>query len=143
MKENQSKKLVKKNVSTWFLDCKNTYARWYVNMLLSKVQCVDDVTQLRNYATAITPTCMLYKNYTARAINPRIYNKPYIGLGAIKIQLATIEQELENLKQEIKLQKANYEDLKNHYFYSLSILQQIKLMLKLLIAFQKLTKHFQ
>ena len=34
------------------LDCKNTYARWYANMLLSKVQCVDDVTQLRNYATA-------------------------------------------------------------------------------------------
>ena len=43
----------------------------------------------------LRPTCMLYKNYTARAINPRIYNKPYIGLGAIKIQLATIEQELE------------------------------------------------
>ena len=42
------------------LDCKNTYARWYANMLLSKVQCVDDVTQLRNYATAITPTCMLF-----------------------------------------------------------------------------------
>lgn len=94
-----------KNTLASQLDCKNTYARWYVNMLLSKVQCVDDVTQLRNYATAITPTCMLYKNYTARAINPRIYNKPYIGLGAIKIQLATIEQELENLKQEIKLQK--------------------------------------
>ena len=122
------------------LDCKNTYARWYVNMLLSKVQCVDDVTQLRNYATAITPTCMLYKNYTARAINPRIYNKPYIGLGAIKIQLATIEQELENLKQEIKLQKANYEDLKNgqallnqskadHIFYRLDLIDEYHLSL--------------
>lgn len=123
------------------LDCKNTYARWYVNMLLSKVQCVDDVTQLRNYATAITPTCMLYKNYTARAINPRIYNKPYIGLGAIKIQLATIEQELENLKQEIKLQKANYEDLKNgqallnqskadHIFYRLDLIDEYHNLLK-------------
>lgn len=95
------------------LDCKIHMLDGMPTCCFLKVQCVDDVTQLRNYATAITPTCMLYKNYTARAINPRIYNKPYIGLGAIKIQLATIEQELENLKQEIKLQKANYEDLKN------------------------------
>ena len=95
------------------LECKNTYARWYVNMLLSKVHCVDDVTQLRNYPTAITPTCMLYKNYTARALNPRIYNKPYIGLGAIKIQLKTIEQQLETLQQEIKQQKGELEALKN------------------------------
>lgn len=95
------------------LECKNTYARWYVNMLLSKVRCVDDVTQLRNYPTAITPTCMLYKNYTARALNPRIYNKPYIGLGAIKIQLKTIEQQLETLQQEIKQQKVEFEALKN------------------------------
>ena len=95
------------------LECKNTYARWYVNMLLSKVHCVDDVTQLRNYPTAITPTCMLYKNYTARALNPCIYNKPYIGLGAIKIQLKTIEQQLETLQQEIKQQKVELEALKN------------------------------
>ena len=72
---------------------------------------------------------------------PRIYNKPYIGLGAIKIQLATIEQELENLKQEIKLQKANYEDLKNgqallnqskadHIFYRLDLIDEYHNLLK-------------
>lgn len=126
------------------LDCKNTYAKWYVNMLLSKVHCVEDVTQLRNYSTAITPTCMLYKNYTARALNPHIYNKPYIGLGAIKIQLKAIEQELENLKQEIKLQKANYESLNNtQALLNQSKADQIFYRLDLIDEYHNLLKEYQ
>lgn len=126
------------------LECKNTYARWYVNMLLSKVHCVDDVTQLRNYPTAITPTCMLYKNYTARALNPRIYNKPYIGLGAIKIQLKTIEQQLETLQQEIKQQKVELEALKNtQSLLKKSNADKILYRIDLLDKYHNLEKEYQ
>ena len=126
------------------LECKNTYARWYVNMLLSKVHCVDDVTQLRNYPTAITPTCMLYKNYTARALNPRIYNKPYIGLGAIKIQLKTIEQQLETLQQEIKQQKVELESLKNtQSLLKKSNADKILYRIDLLDKYHNLEKEYQ
>lgn len=126
------------------LECKNTYARWYVNMLLSKVHCVDDVTQLRNYPTAITPTCMLYKNYTARALNPRIYNKPYIGLGAIKIQLKTIEQQLETLQQEIKQQKVELEALKNtQSLLKKSNADKILYRIDLLDKYHSLEKEYQ
>lgn len=126
------------------LECKNTYARWYVNMLLSKVHCVDDVTQLRNYPTAITPSCMLYKNYTARALNPRIYNKPYIGLGAIKIQLKTIEQQLETLQQEIKQQKVKLEALKNtQSLLKKSNADKILYRIDLLDKYHSLEKEYQ
>ena len=126
------------------LECKNTYARWYVNMLLSKVHCVEDVTQLRNYPTAITPTCMLYKNYTARALNPRIYNKPYIGLGAIKIQLKTIEQQLETLQQEIKQQKVEFEALKNtQSLLKKSNADKILYRIDLLDKYHNLEKEYQ
>ncbi|MDO5812099.1 MAG: SbcC/MukB-like Walker B domain-containing protein [Bacillota bacterium] len=126
------------------LECKNTYARWYVNMLLSRVHCVDDVTQLRNYPTAITPTCMLYKNYTARALNPRIYNKPYIGLGAIKIQLKTIEQQLEVLQQEIKQQKLELETLKNtQSLLKKSNADKILYRIDLLDKYHNLEKEYQ
>lgn len=93
------------------LDCKNTYAKWYVNMLLGKVKCVNDAKQLRQHKTAITRTVMLYKNYTARALNPRIYRKPYIGLGAIKIQIKVLEKELEKLNNIIREQKISIEEL--------------------------------
>lgn len=126
------------------LECKNTYARWYVNMLLSKVHCVEDVTQLRNYPTAITSTCMLYKNYTARALNPRIYYKPYIGLGAIKIQLKTIEQQLETLQQEIKQQKVELEALKNtQSLLKKSNADKILYRIDLLDKYHSLEKEFQ
>ena len=126
------------------LECKNTYARWYVNMLLSKVHCVDDVTQLRNYPTSITPSCMLYKNYTARGLNPRIYNKPYIGLGAIKIQLKTIEQQLETLQQEIKQQKVKLEALKNtQSLLKKSNADKILYRIDLLDKYHSLEKEYQ
>ncbi len=76
------------------LECKNTYAKWYINMLLGKVHCVDDVKDLRKYSVAITRSTMLYKNYTVKALNPHVYKKPYIGLAAIKIQMLELEKEI-------------------------------------------------
>ncbi|MDF9825514.1 uncharacterized protein YPO0396 [Breznakia sp. PF5-3] len=93
------------------VDSKNIYARWYTNMLLRYVMCVDDIGQLRQYRTAITKTVMLYKNYTVRALNPHIYKNPVIGLGAIKIQKKEIEMELEELKPIIEADKKRKQQL--------------------------------
>lgn len=85
-------------VSTDFL-----YARNYVNMLLGGVTCVENVSELKNYNRAITKSCMTYGNHTARQINPRTYEIPFIGLQATKIQTEKLESQL--LEQEREMQK--------------------------------------
>lgn len=70
------------------------YARYYVNMILNNTYCVERVQDLKNYQRAITPTCMTYSNHTARQINPRTYEVPYIGSQATTIQL---EMEMKSL----------------------------------------------
>ena len=37
--------------------CKNQFAQGYINFLLGRVKCVDEVTSLRNYKLAITKAC--------------------------------------------------------------------------------------
>lgn len=83
------------------ITCHNTYAKWYATMLLGKVICVYDVKDLKNYHIAITPTCMLYKNYTVKALHPKVYQTPFIGLKSIEIQKETIKKELKILKEKI------------------------------------------
>lgn len=90
------------------LEFKNTYAKWYVNMILGKVYCVDDVRQLRNYHIAITRTAMLYKNYTVRALNPNIYKTPFIGLKSIDIQKKSLQIQMDQLKKQIDEEKTYY-----------------------------------
>lgn len=64
----------------------HTYARYYINMLLNSTYCVDDVHELKNFNRSITPTCMTYSNHTARQINPRVYEIPFIGTQATTMQ---------------------------------------------------------
>ncbi len=64
----------------------HTYARYYINMLLNNTYCVDDVHELKNFNRSITPTCMTYSNHTARQINPRVYEIPFIGTQATTMQ---------------------------------------------------------
>lgn len=91
---------------------KNAYASWYVIMLLHRVKCVDDVRMLRHYKVAITPSAMLYKNYSVKALNPKIYKKPFIGLAAIDIQKQSLENELVELKCTIEVAKKEYHEVK-------------------------------
>ncbi|SHK31225.1 ATP-binding protein [Tepidibacter formicigenes] len=72
---------------------KNKYAKNYINMILGKVTMCENVDELKKYNISITPTCMVYQNYTARQINPKVYNKPYIGIDAYKKQLELKEEE--------------------------------------------------
>ncbi|MBE0700218.1 MAG: hypothetical protein IH571_00875 [Acholeplasmataceae bacterium] len=71
------------------------YARYYVNMLLNTTYCVEHVHELKKYNRSITPTCMTYNNHTARQINPRAYEVPYIGKMATTMQ---IDMESKNLQ---------------------------------------------
>lgn len=84
------------------IDTDNRNVRQYINYLLGRVMKVEDVSQLRNHIISITPTCMLYKNYVARQINPKRYEVPYIGVGAIMRQLEVKRQMLEVIKKELE-----------------------------------------
>lgn len=89
------------NTLLQYVSFKNTFAQWYVNMLLKNIVCVEDTKLLRQHTSAITKTAMLYKNYTVRALNPNIYRTPFIGIGAIKIQKKILEDEIHIEKESI------------------------------------------
>ena len=77
----------------------HTYARYYVNMLLNGTMCVEHVQDLKNHQRAITASCMTYSSFTARQINPRSYEIPFIGQSATKIQTAQEETILAGLEE--------------------------------------------
>lgn len=92
----------KENSLAQYVTSYNSYAKNYANMLLNRVQCVDRVEELTQYPTAITRTCMVYNHYAVRAINPKIYEQPFLGLEAIKIQKQIIEEKLHALQHDIQ-----------------------------------------
>lgn len=80
---------------------KSKDAKRYINFILGKVIRCENVEELKNYKTSITSTCMVYKNNVARAIDPKIYNTPYIGSEAYKIQLEQEEIKYKVLKDKL------------------------------------------
>lgn len=89
----------------------NPYARVFADYLLGRVIKCERVEDLRQYRTAITPTGMLYHNFTARQINPDRWKVPYIGKQAVKKQIEIKEQELAGLNQEIRKGEFRFEVL--------------------------------
>lgn len=83
----------------------NIYARQYANMLLGRVECEEDIELLNRHKQAMTPTCMIYNSFTVRAINPKIYNRPFIGRKAIEMQLLQAKEKQNDLRT--KLQNIN------------------------------------
>lgn len=79
----------------------NKYARQYINMLLGKVQMCSRYDELKKYNTAITKECMKYQNKVASAIKPEIFNTPFIGKKAVRVQLQQAEQALEAVKSKL------------------------------------------
>lgn len=79
----------------------HTYARYYINLLLNGVQTVEHVQDLKNHRRSITATCMTYSNYTARQLNPRSYETPFIGQSATKIQTEAEQKRLIRLEDEM------------------------------------------
>lgn len=71
-------------------------------MLLNGIYCVYDVQDLKNFSRSITPTGMTYANHTARQINPRVYEVPFIGDNATVAQIKIAEGEVKELEELMK-----------------------------------------
>lgn len=90
---------------------KNIYAKRFVNMILGKVWMCEKYEDLKKYSVSITRECMKYQNRVASAIKPEIFNIPYIGNNAIKVQLQIAKRELEELNKAISLQEENVKNM--------------------------------
>ncbi|MDT8718814.1 AAA family ATPase [Clostridium sp. 19966] len=90
------------------------WAKRFSNMILGKVMLCEKVEELKLHKCAITPGCMLYQNYVARAIDPKVYNTPYIGEDAYKVQLEQALEEKNGLEQQKKAIKDSLKEL-NRY----------------------------
>lgn len=84
---------------------KNKYAKQYINMILGKVHMCDHYRDLKNYKTSITKECMKYQNNVASAIKPTIFETPYIGQNALKVQLEQAKQKREEILEELSILK--------------------------------------
>lgn len=92
---------VKENSLANELETENEFAKTYINYLLGKVIECEDVEDLRNYKTAITPDCMLYKNYVLRKIADKNGEFNFIGKKSIDEQIALKQIELEDINLKI------------------------------------------
>jgi uncharacterized protein YPO0396 len=81
---------------------KNKYAKRYINMILGKVVMCDDYQNLKKYKTSITRKCMKYQNHVASAIKPAIFETPFIGQNAIRVQLEQARQKSFRLQEQLK-----------------------------------------
>lgn len=80
---------------------KNKYAKRYINMILGKVYMCVHYRDLKNYKTSITKECMKYQNHVASAIKPSIFETPYIGQNALKVQLEQARKKREEIKEQL------------------------------------------
>lgn len=90
---------------------KNKYAKRYVNMILGKVHMCEHYRELKTYRISITRECMKYQNNVASAIKPSVFETPYIGQNAIKVQLEQAKQKREELKQQLADLKSRLKQL--------------------------------
>lgn len=90
---------------------KNKYAKRYINMILGKVHMCAHYRDLKNYRTSITKECMKYQNNVASAIKPAIFETPYIGQNALKVQLEQAKQKREEIKEQLTVLKTRLEQL--------------------------------
>lgn len=101
------------------------YIRAYADWLLGGVIKCETERDLKRHKRAITPSCMLYQNYTARQIPRKRYAVPYIGKRAVRVQLAARREELQQCRERLALletklkQAAGVLNLKSdkHYLY--------------------------
>ena len=90
---------------------KNKYAKRYINMILGKVHMCDHYRELKKYKTSITRECMKYQNNVASAIKPAVFETPYIGQSALKVQLEQAKQKREEIKKQLEDMQERIEQL--------------------------------
>lgn len=94
----------------------NKYAKRYINMVLGKVMMCDHYSHLKKYKTAITKECMRYQNHVASAIKPSIFETPYIGKNAVRVQLEQAKEKSRELGEQCREKQnilRNLEELQN------------------------------
>ncbi len=92
---------------------KNKYAKRFINMILGRVQMCGRYSDLKKYPTSITKECMKYQNRVASAIRPEIFNVPFIGKNAFKIQLEQARQKRTELEMILKQTQKQREELES------------------------------
>jgi len=140
------------NSLAYLIKSDNRYAKSYAIYLLNKVIRCEDVHNLKEYKVAITPDCMLYQNYAVRKIDEKVYNTPYIGANAYKIQLDIKNNELielnDNLKEgnsklkvymelKDKLNNCNFDVLRDNMNSPLELLKNKELILREKVELKK------
>lgn len=101
------------NTLACIVKSQNRYASAYISQVLGKVVMCSEVSELKQYATAITQGCMLYHGNVLRKINPEIYRMPYIGKYALQQQLKLKKEEYQQkskIQSELLKQRADLEN---------------------------------
>ena len=70
-------------------------------MICRKLHLSTHYRDLKNYRTSITNECMKYQNNVASAIKPAIFETPYIGQNALKVQLEQAKEKREEIKKQL------------------------------------------
>jgi len=91
---------IEKNSLAEKVTSENRFARAYADFLLGRVVCCDSVNEINSYSIAITKSCMKYQGHVLQKIDSAVYNCPFIGRNAIKIQLENARKEYEKLTEE-------------------------------------------
>ena len=126
------------------------YVAAYANWLLGEVIKCDSEQELQKYRRAITDTCMLYQNHTARQIPANRYETPFIGKEAVRAQLKRNRELLEEVTErrlavakksgaasEVESFRTDKNDRYGHWTRDREILQQKGPMETSLLATQK------
>ena len=90
---------------------KSINAKRFINMILGNVIRCNHSSELKKYKTSITSSCLVYKNNVARAMDKKIYETPYIGADAYKIQLEQTINILNSVNYEIEKIKLEFSRL--------------------------------
>lgn len=59
-------------------------------------------SELKNYPISITKECMKYQNHVASAIKPAIFETPFIGQNAVRVQLEQAKKERDQISEGIE-----------------------------------------
>ncbi len=108
-----------KNSLAQKVETANPLARVYVDYLLRRVTCCDDVNELRKYRVAVTAGGMLYQGYVARPIRREYMENAFIGQKAVALRMRQIETEIVGLREAMQRMRPVCQELekqKNHEF---------------------------
>lgn len=111
-----SKPFVEENSLAKKIETGNSLVKHYVNYLLGRVAACEDILQLSNYNTVLTPEGFLYKGYVTRKLQFSGLTMS-IGNGALEQQLSAVKIKIDEQKSVLlKLQaQAKQYELFNKY----------------------------